>query len=73
MVNYECNICSFITKNKRNYIQHNNTNKHKIKVLQTINPEKQDNYEIKSHPSPTSIYAVIVNMDFLVQILLQSI
>ena len=55
MVNYECNICSFITKNKRNYIQHNNTKKHKIKVLQTTNPEKQDNYEIKSHPSPTQV------------------
>ena len=37
MVNYECNICNFTTKNKRNYIQHTETQKHIKKVTDDTN------------------------------------
>ena len=31
MVDYKCILCNFVTKNKRNYIQHNSTKKHLLK------------------------------------------
>ena len=43
MVNYDCKICSFATKNKRNYIQHIKTKKHHSKVIETTTMINDDN------------------------------
>ena len=50
MVNYECKTCYFETKNKRNYIQHNSTKKHILKVQSIAN-----NIESKSKSTVSPI------------------
>lgn len=60
MVNYECKICDFISKNKRNYIQHNNTNKHNKKVLQymdtniSTNDNSQNSSKLPETPTESA-------------------
>ena len=53
MVNYECKLCDFITKNKRNYIQHNSTSKHMKKVIHDAEKNMtQLDYGANSRNSP---------------------
>ena len=44
MVKYECNVCSYITTNKSDYVKHNQTKKHhkKVTIIDKNHIEKSD-------------------------------
>ena len=55
MGNYECNICKYITKYKKDYVKHNKTQKHIKNVFETVKQDNSKNTTIKPNSNGTQM------------------